>query len=429
MVRLFKGRSLHDELDSWRLDLAADVDRLPPSEVLQSDHQDSARSLAEAHRVAPIRLLEENIESGGREADVDVSGRPDRLVLDRSRPLLLKGTVVEIYVPYQGDSRLLHLEPSIWTSTGPPNAEVREHADGGEIILSFETVGNEDEQVQRELNSALGQVRTYVQSSTSEVGVFNESLEQQAASLILARRERLNRDANMIASFGYPIRRRDNAPQTYSVPAVRSRAVRTYEPGPAITSDPALPSATYEHILSVLSNVTEVMERSPRAFRTLHEEDIRFHFLVQLNGQYDGQGIAEAFNYEGKTDILVLWQGKRVFIAECAFWKGPKTLTDKIDQLLTYVTWRDTKTAIVLFNKNKRITDVLAAVPTAVQAHPNFQRRLPDPSVGGSRYVMTTRDDPNREFLLTVLVFDVPKTADEADAPSASDTERVAREK
>ncbi len=412
MGRLFEGQPLRDILVVWRQALEAEVDRLPAGEV-QSDAQGMAARLAEAHRILPLELLEEDIQMDSREASVDVRWRPDRLVFDRSRPLRQKGTVIDFYVPYRGDSRLLHLAPSIWTSMGPPDAEVHESSGAGEIVLSFETVGNEDDRVKRDLESALGRLRTYVQSSASEVAVFNRTLEDDAVRLILARRERLGSDAQMIASLGYPVRRRDNAPPTYTVPAARKKAVPTSDSSQPATSDPALPSETYEHILTVMCNMAEVMERSPRAFRTLGEEDIRFHFLVQLNGQYDGQGVAEAFNYEGKTDILVLWQGKRVFIAECAFWKGPKTLAEKIDQLLRYVTWRDTKTAIVLFNKNRMISDVLEAIPKTVEAHANFRRRLPDPVTGGSRYLMATRDDPNREFLLTVLVFDVPRAAGE----------------
>ena len=47
-----------------------------------------------------------------------------------------------------------------------------------------------------------------------------------------------------------------------------------------------------------------VMEWSPRAFVGMGEEDLRQHFLVQLNGAYEGQATGETFNFEGKTDIL-----------------------------------------------------------------------------------------------------------------------------
>jgi len=99
-----------------------------------------------------------------------------------------------------------------------------------------------------------------------------------------------------------------------------------------------------------MQNMVTVIERSPSAFKNMQEEDIRQHFLVQLNGQYEGQATGETFNLEGKTDILIRVEGKNIFIAECKFWKGPESLKKAIDQLLDYTTWRDTKTAIVVFN-------------------------------------------------------------------------------
>lgn len=70
-----------------------------------------------------------------------------------------------------------------------------------------------------------------------------------------------------------------------------------------------------------------VMERSPHAFAKMGEEDLRTHFLVQLNGLYEGQATGETFNFEGKTDILIRVEGKNIFIAECKFWTGPKRIT------------------------------------------------------------------------------------------------------
>ena len=50
--------------------------------------------------------------------------------------------------------------------------------------------------------------------------------------------------------------------------------------------------------------MTHVMERSPSAFATADEETLRQHFLVQLNGHFEGQATGETFNAAGKTDIL-----------------------------------------------------------------------------------------------------------------------------
>jgi hypothetical protein len=40
------------------------------------------------------------------------------------------------------------------------------------------------------------------------------------------------------------------------------------------------------------------------------EEDLRQHFLAQLNGHFEGSATGETFNYEGKTDILIRERGR-----------------------------------------------------------------------------------------------------------------------
>ena len=164
----------------------------------------------------------------------------------------------------------------------------------------------------------------------------------------------------------------------------------------------------YEHILSVLSNMVEVMERSPRAFKHMGEEDLRTHFLVHLNGHYEGQATGETFNYEGKTDILIRAEGRNIFIAECKFWTGPAGLTDALDQLLGYTAWRDTKTALLLFNRNRNMSTVLNGIPKTVRDHSNYKSERTTKSETEFRYIFGHRDDINREITLSILAFDVP---------------------
>ena len=150
------------------------------------------------------------------------------------------------------------------------------------------------------------------------------------------------------------------------------------------------------------------MERSPHAYAGMDEETLRFQFLVPLNARFEGEARGEVFNYGGKTDILITYKGRNVFIAECKIWKGAAALTEAIDQLQGYLSWRDTKTALMVFNRNKGFSNVLAQIDPIVRAHPNFIGA--DGTRGSTEfgYTFSHRDDPNRRLTLTVLAFDVP---------------------
>ncbi|MBE0542274.1 MAG: hypothetical protein IH623_12885 [Verrucomicrobia bacterium] len=165
----------------------------------------------------------------------------------------------------------------------------------------------------------------------------------------------------------------------------------------------------YEYILKVISNTAQGMERSPRAFAHMGEEDLRTQFVVQLNGHYEGQATGETFNYEGKTDILVRLKGRNIFIGECKIWTGAAGFSATINQLLGYTARCDTKTAIILFNRNKSTTAVLAQIPNLVKQHAHFKREITSfKHETGFRFALQHRDDKSHELTLTVLVFDVP---------------------
>ncbi len=157
--------------------------------------------------------------------------------------------------------------------------------------------------------------------------------------------------------------------------------------------------------------MVSVMERSPKEFIHLGEEGLRSHFLVQLNGQYQGRATGETFNYNGKTDILIREGDRNVFIAECKIWKGEGELLKAIDQILSYLHWRDTKTALMVFNRNKSFSDVLSKIEPAVQGHKCFKRLLKKVGETEWRFLFHNPDDSNRELQLAVMLFDIPKEA------------------
>ena len=148
--------------------------------------------------------------------------------------------------------------------------------------------------------------------------------------------------------------------------------------------------------------------RSPSAFKGMKEEDLRQHFLVQLNGQYEGLATGETFNYQGKTDILIRYEGRNAFIAECKFWDGEKAFSETIDQILRYTSWRDTKTAIIVFNRGKNFSSILDKIPGAVRAHGCFKRDEGRRSDTEFRFILHQPDDTNRELFLTVMAFNIP---------------------
>ncbi|TDS82703.1 hypothetical protein [Comamonas sp. JUb58] len=89
-----------------------------------------------------------------------------------------------------------------------------------------------------------------------------------------------------------------------------------------------------------------------------------------------GKATGETFHRAGKTDILLREDDRNAFIAECKFWKGPKAFGEAIEQRLCYTTWRDSKTAILVFNRGTEISTVLTGMDTVAKAQGNFKRAV-----------------------------------------------------
>jgi len=232
-----------------------------------------------------------------------------------------------------------------------------------------------------------------------------------AIERLQGRKTMLLQNAALAESLGFPIRARSAVPSTFKVPVHRKRlpVVPPSALGQTAVHDPYIDTEAYDDILRTIGSMTRVLELNPKAFTAMDEEALRFMLLVPLNSHYEGQATGETFNYEGKTDIIIKVGGRNIFIAECLVWGGAEYFNSKIEQLLGYTSWRDTKTAIIIFNRNKNLSGVLSQIPGVVKAHPNCKHQVTSyKHETGFRFMLHHRDDKQRDFALTVLVFDVP---------------------
>ena len=401
---LFDRHDLRGVLAAQEQAMSKEVDALDENQILNSSHSDLCQYFVENYTVDPVRIDEEGIQVDYGDAQVEVSQRFDYAVFDRSRTASVTGTRIAIFVPYEGDKQLFDCRPSSFTYN-PPRAIVR----GNEVAFVYDRTVTDSKNVRGEFDRDVLELKRYLGWIESDVTQFNNSIEGKAGRLVSERREKLLHDRDIVESLGFPLRRSD-VPTTYSTPEVKRRLKPQPPSAPSdpYQPEPALDLAEYEHILSVVSSMVVVMEQSPKAFRGMDEENLRQHFLVQLNGHYEGQATGETFNYEGKTDILIRAHGKNIFIGECKFWTGPSGMSGAIDQLLCYTSWRDTKTALLIFNRERNMSTVLDKIPSVVKEHSNYKRELPYESGTGFRFILGHRDDRNREIMLTVLAFDVP---------------------
>lgn len=401
---------LSDFLDKRKKDLNKEIDGYEEDYLLKVKEEEILGYLISKYSVDPIIIHDDKIYLyDKKDVDIDVSWDRRRAFYGDDGPVHVKGTQYTFAVPFNGDPELFNYKPSHYTMN-PPKGTIKK----GEIYLIYECEKIDSEGLKKLYRKDLNEIKRYSEWIRNEVNPFNDSLELLCKNMIKKMKDKFSEERDVIEGLGIPIKRRDDAPETYVVPEIKRKPkINIPVIGKSEKPEPTFSYEEYENVLTIIQNMVLVIERSPKAFVNMWEENLRFQFLVQLNGQYEGLATGETFNFDGKTDILIRYEGKNIFIAECKFWRGEKELVKTIDQLLGYTSWRDTKTAIILFNKNKEFSSVLEKIDPVVTSHPSFVKKhklssdkLQEETIFS--YFFHQPDDKKRELLLTVMVFNIP---------------------
>jgi hypothetical protein len=364
---LFSQRSLTTLLRDQIHRMENAIDQLSDDLFLQNSPDDLIESIADDAYLQPLEL---HPDKGVSHTPIEVTN-----ILIGVSPVPINGFRYAIEVPYTGASGLFNHQPET-CELDTPTAQLNSYSLRGSIIISrIATAEVTPDQLKEAFDGELAKVRKYIGFQGLQIDPFNASLKDEAARIVHGRRDRLLNARHIAASLGYPLHRRAGAPVTYISPLVRRKILKvtttltgTYQP------EPTIDEAEYQNILRIIENMSFVMERNPRVFSTAPEETIRDHYLVQLNGQYEGSATGETFNGSGHTDILVRDGSANVFIAECKIWHGQKQFTEAIDQLLGYVTCRDTKTALIIFSRNVDTTAVVETAKATAEGHTSYKR-------------------------------------------------------
>ena len=397
---LFSERELRSVLNAKKHDLLSDIDGLAEDYVLRTDREKLCQYFCEKYSVEAPTLCEELPEIFDRRKVSLSAGAYSRIPTRTS----ISAIEIDFGLRVQGDPVFFECAPSSRSSI-LPHGEVR----NGELVFSLVSLSETAEQLRAESDRNIATIRQFLGWIAADLGRFSKELQTIAQERIDSRRQRIERDQTLVDAVGYPIRRWTDEEAFYAVPmTIRKLQPRLPQATTTSPREPFLESKDYDDILSTLHHMATVMERSPNAFAGLNEEAIRRLFLIPLNGLYEGEATGQTFNFSGKPDILIRVNDRNIFVAECAIWRGPAYLAQKIDQLLGYATWRDCKLALLIFNKDRELTKVLSSIRGGLRQHPKFRRELSHRSETEFRFILAHRDDPERELTLTVCTFEVP---------------------
>jgi len=402
MPELFNGRRFDSYQEDIKYEIKREIKGCDKEYISKIETDKYSDYLISKYSIQPISISMEQKEL----LEPQETETRDRNMFGES--VMAPATRYTLAIPFEGNSNYFYYRPNPYMITRHKEGIVIKN----ELHISFTISDYSKTNLKREIEEVIEDIKYHINSINKNVEEFNNTLGYFIKPLIEKRKKKLATVNSVMSGLEIPIRARNHPVSPLKIP-IEKKEIKLKRPEvPKTESKPywILEYEMYENILEVCFSMSTVMERTPQTYKDMPEESIRDIFLAHLNGHFEGGVSGETFNKKGKTDILIQVENDIVFIAECKIWDGEKVLLDTIDQLFGYITWRDTKAAIFIFNKDRKITTVLNKIDDIMQKHNNFLSKSPlksenlkKPGIYG--YNFKHPDDENIKVSLTILVF------------------------
>lgn len=401
MGNLFNKYHLSEYINAYRKKLQEDIDKLEITD--STDLEALVDKLIMAATINPIEL-QDPIPSEPRETT-------------RQRQDMVMGTYnekvyeIDVTIPFEGDKDLFYCSPSTSTIVYlDKNFTINSGSVSGKVVLS----SLDPNFYKSEVSKVVGILKTNLPTVHGEIEAWNIGLEACIRQSLEKRKGVVTQKHDFMEKIGLNV---NPISDKYLLP---NPVIKREIPKPISQSTtsskknfiPFLQEEVYNDIKEVIYNVGEAIERKPSLYRGKYEEDLRDIFLLFLETRYEStSGVGEAFNKKGKTDILLKYakDGSNLFVAECKFWRGKKSFLDAIDQLLSYLTHRDSKTALMMFIDQKELSTLIEIAQLEIEHHPQFKKRLKDNHETSISYEMKLPGDSKTTIQMEVMFFHFPK--------------------
>lgn len=402
---LFSDRDLRGMFDMLHQTAGKNVDALSPAHIRNTPTDIVVEHIANPLFIEPLMIYEDRMNQDQQEIQIDVQGWPGRCTF-RDGPCMIPGIKLVISLPFSGDSRLWKLQPGTHMPGAYPHGTVL----GSNLEMVFEQPNDvPPETFLREHEQNMEHIRKYLNWQKEEIEKFNIDLPNNIRSLIEARKMRLSKHEILAKTINIPLKHDPNAPKFEPV-YIQKRILTPLPPAPTGNrkQEFGIAEQDYKDILNLIHHVGRTFEETPKTYAVHDEEELRDIILANLNIYYKGDASGETFRSSGKTDIRILAEDRAAFVAECKIWKGSKTVADAIDQLLLYLTWRDCKTAIIIFNKEVAgFTNLLPKTLDALKSHGRFVRIEKVADQGEWKCVFKSKDDDAMLVYVHVFLFNL----------------------
>lgn len=319
--------------------------------------------------------------------------------------------VVVYHVPIFGNKELLKYKPSRLIIDYFP--EIYLDFEEKNLCFEIEVININANGIKSRADGILNIIKERSFHINNEIGIYNNTLKDFISSTFNSRKRRIFENKKLLESLEIPIIEDKNISKSFEVPSPELvKKIKIEEPkviNKVYTPEPTINFDVYQHILKTIHDLGKAFEKYPSISKEKGEESLRDQILVHLLPRFELDASSETFNKSGRTDILMRYKNTNIFVAECKIWEGERQYLKGISQLLSYLTWRDSKTAMIVFVKRKNFSDILNKVKIITPSHDNYLGFIDEKEESWINYRFHIIGDRGREAKIAVLLFHIPK--------------------
>lgn len=404
-MKPFQDIDLSRSLAACKEKMKARIDSFTNDEIMANDIELLADNLYEEFYIQPVVIQEEDL-TRRKVSQSKVRRRVDpfyREIYGREY-IDVDGFEMSFYFPFEGEADLFKCQASTFSLSGYPEITIQ----SGVVMLKYEKTLQEMEEegavesVMKAVAQDLKRLRSGVGYANNDVSRFNSTLRPDAVKALGEKKKRVEAFYSIASLFEVPVIKTEYAAK--HVPMKRNISPIAHKYEKQFTY--CITDRDYAEILETIKHTGSTYERTPASYASMHEEDLRNTLLAALNATYKGDATGEAFRNRGKTDICIERENRAAFVAECKMWVGQKEVQPAVEQLDSYLTWRDCKTALIYFVRRKDFLRVLSTAQAALRGIP-FMRRVEVVDENEFRCFVASQTTPGQLVQVRVMLFNL----------------------
>ncbi|MES2429427.1 MAG: hypothetical protein V4556_00745 [Bacteroidota bacterium] len=405
-MRAFNQITIYDFENGRKIDMAKEIQSSGKDYILKVDEQEYINYLYDKYVLTPITIHTETEYFGTPYISKETV---TNYAYDRGYHEVDTYLFTVVY-DYSGSDELFYVHTNPWTYA---SYDITLDNRLKKVSFDFKIYNQDAEEFRSMKTQCFSSAFANVVNANKNAEDFNRLLRDSITRAFQKEKEKCLKENDFFAAINIKVNQ--DTKSVFTAPTITKKII----PQPVVSnnkefsSEPMMSSEMYIDVLKVIYESGKNMEKKPALYIGKDEEGLRDQFLFVLETRYEGTtATGETFNRSGKTDIILKYanDGSNLFVAECKFWHGASELLSAISQLFErYLTWRDSKAALIMFVKNKDFSNVISSIKNEAKKHSLFVKESGQRGETSFSYIFCLPQDNQKHVLFEIVAFHYDK--------------------